>query len=224
MRSALVALVLTAIVPACASEESKTTDDATPPREATPEDLPPNKSPGGGTPPNECGATFSGSAVGCGLLDVAGGKYCSDYRASPSSAGQCLAPFTSGTMTATIEGAAFDATLVGARLLSTDTIEIAGFSAPNASSSEATEPGEGLRLTVGATTSGKCWSLGFTETRVGPVWFSFADVGSCTFELSDTGGSSGTVTGTFAATLRQSSATDAPSRNVTGSFSVKLSP
>ncbi|MGF2075746.1 hypothetical protein, partial [Enterococcus casseliflavus] len=71
------------------------------------------------------------------------------------------------------------------------------------------------------TGTGKCYSLGYTETRVGPVWFSFGDIGACTFEITDDGGTSGIVTGTFIATLGQSGA---PSREVTGgTFSVTLS-
>jgi hypothetical protein len=220
MRSVLFAVVFVAVVPACAADESSTPESQAPPREATPDDIPNQSSSNGGTPANECGGATSASAVGCGLLDVDGGKYCSDYRTSPSMPGKCLAPLTNGTMTAAIDAVAFEATLVGARHLASDVIEIAGFSAPADTSSE---PGEGIRVTIGEIASGSCYSLGFTETRVGPVWFSFANVGSCTFELTDDGKTSGIVTGTFAATVRQSALADASSRNVNGSFSVKLS-
>lgn len=226
MRSVLVPFAAAFVVglTACAAEESPRDQTEPPPREQSSQDRPPNVSPGGGTPSNLCGEAPSGSAVGCGLLDVANGRYCSDYRTSPSSAGKCLAPVTTGTMTATIGGSSFAAALVGARRLSPDLIEIAGLSAPNASSSEPSEPGEGLRIIIGTTASGSCYSVGFTETRTGPVWFVFADAGTCTYELTDDG-TTGTVTGTFVATLRQSALADAPSRDVTGgAFSVKLSP
>jgi hypothetical protein len=76
----------------------------------------------------------------------------------------------------------------------------------------------------GVVGTGTCGSLAFTETSALPVWFSFADIGTCSYELTDDGSTSGIVTGTFTATIRESSLPDAASREITGgTFSVALS-
>lgn len=211
MRSLIVALVFVG----CTAEESSPPSEEPRPREATPEDIPSRNS-SGGTPANICGGATSASAVGCNLVDIENGHYCSDYRVSPRMPGKCLAPLTTGTMSATIDGETFSATKVGARRLAEDIVEIAGFA----------DGTEALRLTIGGPTGTKanCYSLGFTETRVGPVWASWAGSGTCTFELTDDGSTSGIVTGTFTATIRESALADAPSRDVAaGTFSVTLS-
>jgi hypothetical protein len=221
------ALILVFAVVSCAAETSSPALEPERTLEATPDDIPSSSSSGGGgTPANLCEEAPSASAVGCPQLQTANGRYCSDYRTSPTSAGKCLAPLTTGTMAATVGAKAFTAALVGARRLSNGALEIAGFSAPSPESSDPNVPGAALRLTIsgGVVGTGTCGSLGFTETGAPAVWFSFADVGTCSYELTDDGNTSGIVTGTFTATIRESSLSDAPSREITGgTFSVTLS-